>query len=317
MTRMCRQAKSGWLAGLWVLAGLFLLAGCGGARQVKSDLPGIDREFDRYSRMARAAFDTGQIPQAIEGYNKALARAYVTDDIDGIVDTGYNLAVSHLQLGDYAAALENVEKVRGELLAAGRDLPADLLFVQAAALYQTGDPERAWQISEDILAMPPTPGTPARTHFLRGLLAADRGDAAQLRLEITALGEPALPGLKADHLELTGRLAMLDGRWDEAVAALDQAARVRAENRNYRSMETALAAAALASQRAQRPADAAYRYLRAARSAALSGDPTRATAWLHEAGRLAGQAGAESILAEVRGLQALLSEESPPRPVDR
>ncbi|MFZ0612578.1 MAG: hypothetical protein WAM73_10090, partial [Desulfobacterales bacterium] len=229
------------MVGLWVVAGLFLLAGCGRSRQVKSDLPGGDREFDRYSRMARAAFDNGQVPQAIEGYKKALARAYVTDDIDGIVDTGYNLAVSHLRQGDDAAALENVEKVQGELLVAGRDVPADLLLVQAAALYHTGDPERAWQISEDILTMAPTSATPARTHFLRGLLAADRGDPEQLRREITALGEPTLPGLKADRLELTGRLAMLDGRWDDAVAALDQAARMRAENRNYRSMATALA----------------------------------------------------------------------------
>jgi uncharacterized protein HemY len=78
-------------------------------------------------------------------------------------------------------------------------------------------------------------------------------------------------------------------------------------------MATALATAAQACERAQRPEDGAYRYLRAARSAALSGDTARATAWLQESVRLAEQAGAEAILAEARHFQTLLPRESTPQ----
>ncbi|MFZ1201821.1 MAG: hypothetical protein WAO07_16750, partial [Desulfobacterales bacterium] len=227
-TRIYGRRKSGGMSGWWLLVGLLFLAGCGGTRQVKSELPGGDSAYDRSSQMARTAFDNGQTAQAIEGYKKALARAYVTDNLNRIVDTGYNLAVSYLRQGAYAEALAHAQRAQTELQTAGRPVPADLLLVQAAALYHSGDSERAWQISADIIALAPAPATLARTIFLRGLLAADRGDAEQLRREIIALGEPTFPGLKADHLELTGRLAMLDGRWDDAVAALDQAARLRA-----------------------------------------------------------------------------------------
>jgi len=290
---------------------LFIWTGCGGSRQVKTDVPGSDREFDRNSRMARVAFENGQISQAIEGYKRALARAYITDDLNAIVDTRYNLAVCHLRKGNYAAALENVERAREELLTAGLPVSADLLLVQAVAFYHEGPPGRAWQISEEILSVQPapSPGTVSRTHFLRGRMAADRGDTEQLRLEITGLGEPSIPGLQADRLELIGRLAMLDGRWDDAVTALDQAARLRAANRNYRTMATVLATAAQASERAHRPEDAAYRYLRAARSAALSGETERATVWLQESVRLADLAGAESLLLEARRFQDLLTQE--------
>lgn len=275
-------------------------------------MPDSDREFDRSSRMARVAFENGQISQAIEGYRRALARAYVTDNLNAIVDTSYNLAVCHLRQGNYPDALENVEKAQQELLSAGRPVSADLLLVQAVAFYHDGTPGRAWQISEDILSVKPAPSpeTLSRTHFLRGRMAADRGDTEQLRLEITGLGEPSVTGLQADRLELIGRLAMLEGRWDDAVTALDQAASMRAVNRNYRSMATVLTTAAQACERAQRPEDAAYRYLRAARSAALSGETERATVWLKESVRLADLAGAESLLLEARRFQAILTQES-------
>jgi tetratricopeptide (TPR) repeat protein len=274
-------------------------------------MPGSDREFDRSSRMARVAFDNGQISQAIEGYKRALARAYITDDLNAIVDTRYNLAVCHLRQGNYPDALENVEKAQQELLFAGRSVSADLLLVQAVAFYHDGTPGRAWQISEEILSMQPAPSpeTLSRTHFLRGRMAADRSDTELLLLEITALGEPSVPILQADRLELIGRLAMLDERWNDAVTALDQAARLRAVNRNYRSMATVLATAAQACKRANRPEDAAYRYLRAARSAALSGETERATVWLQESVHLADLAGAESLLQEARRFQALLTQE--------
>ncbi len=176
-------------------------------------MPGSDREFDRNSRIARIAFENGQISQAIEEYKKALARAYITDNLNAIVDTRYNLAVCHLSQGNYPDALENVERAQEELLSAGRPVSADLLLVQAVAFYHDGTPGRAWQISEEMLTVKPVPSpeTVSRTHFLRGRIAADRGESEQLHLEITGLGEPSVPGLQADRMELIGRLAMLEG----------------------------------------------------------------------------------------------------------
>ena len=315
MIRATRQGKIGWLLSWCLLICLSVGAGCGGSRQAKSDTPGGDREFDRLSRQARSAFDLGQISRAIAGYEKALARAMISDDHDAIVDTHYNLGVCHLRQGDFTAALKNANMAQKELQAAGRPVSADFLLLQAAALYYGGSPDRAWDISEDMLSMLPTPSpeTLYRTHFLRGRIAADRGESNQLRMETTALGESSFPGLKADRFELIGRLAMLEERWDDAVTALDEAARLRAENGNYRLMAVTLAASAQACERAQRSEDAAYRYLRAARSAVLSEDMTRAAAWLQEAERLAQQAGSESILEEARRFQALLSEESQPQ----
>ena len=312
MTKAARPSRNRCMLGLCVTVCLCIWAGCGGSRQVKPDMPGSDREFDRNSRIARMAFENGEFSQAIEGYKRALARAYVTDDLNAIVDTRYNLAVCHIRQGNYPDALENVEKAQQELLSAGRPVSSDLLLVQAVALYYVGDFDRAWQVSEEILASKPAPSpeTISRTHFLRGRIAADRKDAAQLHQEIVAIGDPSAVGLQADRLELVGRLAMLDGRWDDAVAALDRSARLRAVNRNYRSMATVLATAAQACERAQRPEEAAYRFLRAARSAALSGETERATVWLQESVRLADRAGAESLLQEARRFQALLSQES-------
>jgi phospholipid/cholesterol/gamma-HCH transport system substrate-binding protein len=74
-------------------------------------------------------------------------------------------------------------------------------------------------------------------------------------------------------------------------------------------ISTVLATAAQACERANRPEDAAYRYLRAARSAALSGETERATVWLQESVRLADLAGAESLLLEARRFQDLLTQE--------
>ena len=114
-------------------------------------------------------------------------------------------------------------------------------------------------------------------------------------------------------MELIGRLALLDGRWDDAAAGFDQTARMRAANRNYRLMATALANAGHACERGKRLEDAAYRYLRAARSAALSGDTTRAAVWIQESMRLAEQSGALSLLQAARHLQPMAVDESQPQ----
>lgn len=316
MTGTIRHRKIGWLLlGVFTLVCLCFWSGCGGSRQLRPETAEGDREFDRSSRMARVAFDNGQIPQAIAGYQRALGRAYLADDLKAIVDTLYNLAVCHLRQGNYQESMVHAEKAQFEWTAAGLSVPADLLLVQALALYHLGFPDRSRQISAAILSIRPaaSPETLSRTHFLRGILAADQGDSGRVRLAITALGKPSIPTLQADRWELIGRLALLDGRWDDAATAFDQTADLRSANRNYRLMATALANAGHSCERANRLEDAAYRYLRAARSAAQSGDTTRADVWIQESMRLAEKSGARSLLQAGRQLQRMAVDASQPQ----
>jgi uncharacterized protein HemY len=78
-------------------------------------------------------------------------------------------------------------------------------------------------------------------------------------------------------------------------------------------MATALANAGHSCERADRLEDAAYRYLRAARSAALNGDSTRADIWIQESMRLAEKSGALSLLQAARHLQRMAADASQPQ----
>jgi tetratricopeptide (TPR) repeat protein len=278
-------------------------------------VPQMDREFMQSSRMARAALENDRLPQAIELYRRALDRAHLMDDLDAVVDTRYNLAVCQLKSGDPAAALENLTGARRELEAAGRALPADLRQVQATALYRSGDPDAAVRISDRILeeAPPPPPEVAAGARYLLGRVAADRGDTQRLQAVVAAMGEPTDPRVAADRLELQGRQAMLEARWDDAVSLLDAAARLRAESRDYREMALTLAISARACERAQRPEAGAHRYLRAARSAMVNGQTDLAADWLQESLRLADRAGAATLREEVLHYRSLLASEQPLR----
>ncbi|MGD8540987.1 MAG: tetratricopeptide repeat protein, partial [Desulfobacteraceae bacterium] len=132
MTGSIRHRKIGWLLlGVFTLVCLCFWSACGGSRQVRPETAEGDREFYRSSRMARAAFDNGQIPQAIAGYQRALGRAYLADDLKAIVDTLYNLAVCHLRQGNYRESMVHAEKAQFEWMAAGHSVPPDHLLVQA------------------------------------------------------------------------------------------------------------------------------------------------------------------------------------------
>ncbi len=300
-----------WLTAICMAGFLCILFACGGTKKTTPANESVDTEFFRTNRAARIAFESGRISQAISLYRKALERAYVLDDLNAVVDTRYNLAVCQLTDRAYSEALEEIEKYQAELQLAGRSPPVDLLLIEAVARYKIGELDQAWQITERLKAAQPapTPQTLSEAGYLRGMIAADRGKAAQLRIAISALGQPTTPRFEADLLELTGRLAMIEERFDDAAAALDEAARLRSESGDYRSMVSILAMAAQSCEKAQRPGDAAYLYLRAARGALSDGDKTRAADWLSKAVRLARQVGSDAILKEAREYQSILADE--------
>ena len=273
--------------------------GCSSSRVVPKR-SGVDENSTRLNRSARIAYDNGQLEQAANLYRQALNRAYLRDDRKAVVDAQYNLAICMLGLRSYDRALVWVQRAQKELVHGQQSVTADILLLEAVILFRTGKPDKAWRISDQILAASERPPVTVegKTHFLRGLIADQRGDTDQLGREIDALAKSGDPGGRADRAELSGRLARAEGNWEAAIEAFDQTARLRREDHDYGEMAQALALAADACRQAGKPNRAAIRYLRAGRSAVQQGNHQDAKKWLNRAVELADQAGDESLKQE-------------------
>lgn len=287
--------------GLLLAVAVLILDGCGSSAVVQKG-PVADQDLERFNRAAQQAFDRGKLQQAVTFYRKALERAYIGDDSGAIIDAQYNLAVCLMKLQSYQEALGVVRQAKAKMAQAGQSNSADFLLLEATILQRTGNSEQAWNITDQILATTPPASSiiQSRAHFLRGLIANQRGDMVKLRETIVSLAKPKEFQLRADRWELLGYLAMAEHNWAEAVEAFDEAAKLRQEVLDYRSMVRVLALAGEASERAGRTKAAAARYLRAGRSAALQGDDDHAQSWLIKAERLANQAGDDPIAQESR-----------------
>jgi uncharacterized protein HemY len=186
----------------------------------------------------------------------------------------------------------------------------DFLLLEATILHRRGDLDQAWQITDQILSsqIEASSAIGSKTHFLRGLMASERGNMAQLRAEITAFGQPQQSRLRADRQELVGRLAMAEQNWDTAIEAFDSASNLRRETLDYRGMVRVVVLAGEASQKAGRTREAAIYYLRAGRSAFWQDEFDDARQWLNQSARLATSAGEDQILQEARNLLQQIEE---------
>ncbi|MGI9334418.1 MAG: hypothetical protein ACR2RL_14820 [Gammaproteobacteria bacterium] len=291
-----------------VLGGVFL-GGCGSNAPVPDPAP-ADEAQARVGGAARAAFEQGRFEQASALYAEVLELAYARDDLNAIVDAQFNAALSDTELGRYDAALERVRLAKAELARGAQAVPADLLLLEATVLYRQGQSAGAWRVTEQMFAASAavSPAASSRAHFLRGLIAAERGDGRALAQAIVALGEPSDSRLQADLEELKGRQALAGARVDSAVTAFEQAARLRSETLDYRGTVRALSMAGVAAEREQDYARASDFYLRAGRSAASRGDGQQAREWLEHAASLAERAGAATTAREARAHLARLDE---------
>ena len=298
-----------------IAVALMASAGCG-SRQTGSPGPPLDQELERTDRAARTAFESGRIQQAADLYRQTLERSYLRDDLAAVIDARYNLAVCLTLLHADREALELIIQTREELSRAGQPTPTDILLLEATILYRQGRSQDAWQFTEDILKR--TAAIPSavqnKTHFLRGLIANERDDPLTLRVELTALTNSNSLIIRADREELIGHLALIERRWDEAVLAFDEAAALRRQSLDYRSMVNALAKAGEACERAGRPVAASRRYLRAGQSTALQGNSDQAHIWLTTAVQLAELGGDDIIAQQARLLLARLQEKQPLSP---
>ncbi len=308
--RACRLAYP--LVSLLLVLLLLAISACGSRQAPPAPAP-VDEEFVLTSRAAGTAFGKGAYARAADLYRQALARAYARDDRGAIVDTQCNLAVVLLRLGALEEARAVVDDAKAELSRAEQVVPAHLLLLEATVLYRTGQMAAAWDLSEQLLAgaAEAEPGVIAKAQFLRGLLAAERGDEGRLRESIAAIAKANDLALRADHAELRGYLAMAERHWEEAVQAFDATAELRREVLDYVSMIRALARAGDASERRGHQREAAVYYLRAGRSASQLGLQPEAVHWLMQAQLLARQAGDARTLQAVLAHLARLQEHEP------
>lgn len=298
------------LAGLLLAIVLVSGLGCSSAPPEQSR-SGVDEEFERTSRAARTAFDHGKLQQAVDLYSQALERAYVLDDLNAIVDSQYNLAVCLTGLRSYGPALERVNQAKLELARANHSVPADVLLLEATIQQRLGNLDDAWQLTEQLILQESIQASAAvlgKTHFLRGLIASDRGDISQLRREIAFLDTPAAAGLQSDREELAGLLSIAEGNWNDAIEAFDRTAELRRADFDYSGMVNALAQAAWSCEQAGKLSEASRRYLRAGRSAAQQGENHDALKWLNRAEKIAGEAGDELTAKQARSYRKWLEK---------
>jgi tetratricopeptide (TPR) repeat protein len=302
------------LVGL-VLAGLALvLADCGGSTPPPQPPEAVDQDIVSGWRLARFAFEQGQYDQAAGLYARVLERAYARDDLKAIGDVGYELAVVRLRQRDVRGAAEQARRTRDELRRRGAKPFAELHLVESVALYETGDREGAEAMADEAIKLASDRNAPvvARALYLRGRIAADRGDRRAVSRVLAALGAPQDAGLRADRLELAGRLNMLENRPENALPAFRESADLRREVEDYIGMARALALAGEAAESSGQLAEAADLYFRSGRSAEVEGNPADARHWLGAAARLAATTGQAEILSQSRERLESLAEEHEP-----
>ena len=227
------------------------------------------------------------------------------DRPEPIVDARFNLALSYTYLGRHQSALDlmtlaEAERVRRKL---GPDLQLQLL--RATIHYRAGDAAAAQRTLDALLGDPAlAPPTAAKAHFLAGVMAAERSDAAALRRHRDALPAGDGRGEQADRLELGGRLAAIEGDNEEALRRLDEAVSLRSLEGDYRGMVRVLAAAGAVAEHAGRAELAGGYWLRAGRSGAQRAEPN-ARAWLEHARALGERTGDAALVLES---EAMLTE---------
>jgi hypothetical protein len=286
-----------------VLPVALALCGCGGSKPVDEG-PQHDVKLEQSNTAGNQALSMAMPSVAVRQYTLALKRAYERDDSAAIGDTGYNLALAQMQAGDSKAALATVHDTRLELERRHVPVPSELILVQAAAAYRSGDAAGAEQAAQEVLDRGGgDPGTAARAWYIKGIVSAERGDRAGLIQAIAAIPAAKPGGSDGDRDELQGRAELLDDRASDAQSAFVRSAADRQQILDYRGMARALALAGDAALKANRADEAAVLYLRAGRSDLLQGDKPAGLALLKRAEEAARLGNQSSVIEEVRKLR--------------
>jgi hypothetical protein len=244
---------------------LVLVTACGGTAPPMGT---AERDVATALRLARADFDRHRYAQAADSYGRALDLAWRLDDPAQLGAIGSERALALLRAGDAEGALAAAQALRAGLGRREAEAPTLLALVEAAAALRAD----RLQLADDVLARLEANGDAdpivmGRIRYLRGRLAAARGDTAALRDAIAGWRASASASLDADRRELEARLDLLEGR---DAAALDRLTALAQERRfldQPAELGETLALAAEAALRLGAADRAADLYLRAARNA--------------------------------------------------
>lgn len=277
---------------------LLALAACGSSRPAG---PPEDEILTGLAGSAHRALELDEPESAVRLYGRALARARERDDALMIADMGFGQATASLAAGDARAALQTAREVRRDLARRGRGATPRVALAEATALHRLGRVAEADAVAaEAVAAGAEDPEAALRARFLRGLVAAGRGDVAAVASSRAALAGATQPAFRADALELAGLEALMRGDPRSATEHAAGAATLRRDSLDYRGLSRALALEARARQRLGQDALAADLLLRAGQGAAQRGERADASRWLAEAARLGGAAGRPALVAEAR-----------------
>ncbi|WP_078119244.1 tetratricopeptide repeat protein [Thiosocius teredinicola] len=276
-----------------------LLAACGGSAEKPETPPTEQQSLDR---SARLAFAQGRYDQAASLYEAALLAALKEDAPQAIVDARFNLALCQTYQGQYAEALDQLEQAEAERLRRGVVGEGSIELLRGTIHYRSGQLDKARLVLQTLLVGDNgSAATATKAHFVLGLIAADQGDIKDLSTHLNAIGADAVQASATDRLELTALLSALQGEADQALAQLEQVARLRRDERDYRGMVRVLAKAGDVAEHAQRIQSAGRYLLRAGRSAAQRREP-ETRGWLERAEQLASRAGDTETAREAREL---------------
>lgn len=273
------MTRLGWVA---LLPPALLLAGCGGHPAPAAPQ---DTALLQAARSGRQSLTFGRPKQAVDQYQHAFTLALARDDARAIGDCGYDLAVAELAGGAAVQALHAALRTREALQARAAPSFAELDLVQAAALYRLGRDGEADTLAARAQATAGDPATVARASYVRGLIAAVRGDQGGMVAALAGFGQPKRPSAdwQADHDEIMARLDLLRGQYPQAADLARRAAEIHRTELDYQDMADNLALAGDAMRGAGLRGEAADLYLQAGESAAARGDTTSAMRWLRQA----------------------------------
>jgi tetratricopeptide (TPR) repeat protein len=284
---------------LFAVAFVLILVGCSSSPAPEPPRVPAAEEMTSQHRVARFAFEARQYDQAVSLYEQALVTAHARDDAREIGELGYELAVVRLRRGEAKLAETQVRDTVADLERRGQKPFAELRLVQALALYAQDEREQARAVATSVVEAPGVdPATAARAWHLRGMIAADRGEGAELAAALAALPESASPALAADRLELAARRQVSAGAFDTARGGFERVAALRRDSGDYVGLARALAAAGKAAEASGDRAEAANLYIRAARSAAAEERRAEAREWFNTAARLATEGGRSDLARE-------------------
>ena len=263
----------------WFLLVPMILSGCGARQQPSTPQ---DTVLQRRAEAAQEAFSLERPAEAAAQYKAALIEAEARDDPKAIGDYGYDLAVAQLAANQPRQALASARLTQRELARRGAVAFPALILAEAVALDRTGARMEADRLAAQVEAGG-DPAAAARATFLRGLIADETGNAAELDAALARLAHPTSSEERADVYELAARRYLRAGLFSRAAAEAAQAVALRRTALDYRGMARGLAmqAAAVAGE-GNRP-EAANLYMQAGQSAAAQGDAGSARSWVHQA----------------------------------